>query len=113
MLAIAILLTLLAGALSFSVDEYAKGAARTAVEEAAQAGAVLDGSLQLCEEEGKRTLDGLLRGPLGSDINISCAYQGQQVVATGVGTLPTLVPAVPRISVSVVAVAAIQVAPGQ
>jgi hypothetical protein len=111
--AIAILMAVFIGALNFVLDEYAKGAVRTAVDEAAQAGASAGGSLTACEAEVARVRASLLPGIFGSDVTINCSQVGDEVVVTAAGDLPSLLPPVPRVSVSLVGVSLITEVPAQ
>ena len=84
------------GASNLVVDEYAKGALRTAVDEGAQAGAASGGSLSTCEAEAARVRASLLPGPFGDGVLVSCRLVADEVVAIANGYLPSLVPPVPR-----------------
>ena len=101
------------GALNFVLDEYAKGAVRTALDEAAQAGATFGGSLSTCEAEAAEVRAGLLPGPFGQGVRISCRVEGDEILATANGNLPSLLPAVPRVRISMVGLSLIENAPGQ
>ena len=111
--AIAILLVIFIGALNFVLDEYAKGAVRTAVDEAAQAGAAAGGDVSACEAEAKRVRTSLLPGPFGDDVSVTCTAEGDEMVASAGGDLPSLIPPVPRVRVSLVGVSTISEAPTQ
>jgi hypothetical protein len=111
--AIAILTLIFVGALNLVVDEYAKGAVRTAVDEAAQAGAASGGSLSVCQAEAAQVRGNLLPGPFGHGIRVTCSLEGDEVVATAVGYLPTLAPPVPRVRISVVGLSLLPAGPGQ
>ena len=110
---IAVLTLLFIGGTNLVVDEYAKGALRTAVDEAAQAGAAAGGSLSACQAEAAQVRAGLLPGPFGAGISISCSVEGDEVVASATGYLPTLVPPVPRVHVSIEGLSLVSTAPGQ
>jgi hypothetical protein len=101
------------GALNFVLDEYAKGAVHTAVDEAAQAGATGGGSVTTCQAEAARVRAALLPGPFGDGITIYCIEDGSEVVATADGELPSLLPPVPRVRVSIVGVSLITQVPPQ
>jgi hypothetical protein len=107
------LLVLFIGGLNLVLDEYAKGALRTAVDEAAQAGAVLGGSLGACEAKAAEVRDNLLPGPFVGDVQVSCSIEGDEVVATASGHLPSFVPPVPSLPVSLAAAALVEEAPPQ
>lgn len=99
--AAAILLLSFTGATNVAVDEYAKGAFRTAVEEAAQSGAAAGGSVAACESEAAQVRRNLLPGGFAGDIEVGCVLEGAAVVAVATGTLPTFVPVVPPLHISV------------
>lgn len=107
-LAIGLLLVVFMGATSFSLDEYAKGAVRTAVDEAAQAGAVAGGSLGTCQQQAALVIGSLLHGSLGDDVKVVCTQVGTEILARGSGALPTLVPGLPTVNISVVGVAVVE-----
>jgi hypothetical protein len=109
---IAILTLIFVGALNLVVDEYAKGAVRTAVDEAAQAGAASGGSLSVCQAEAAQVRSNLLPGRFGRDILVTCTLDGDEVVATAVGYLPTLVAPVPRVHISVEGLSLLPTGPG-
>jgi hypothetical protein len=110
---IAILVLIFVGALNLIVDEYAKGAVRTAVDEAAQAGAASGGSLTVCQAEAAQVRANLLPGPFGRGIQVTCSLQGDEVVAAAAGYLPTLVPPVPRVHISVEGLSLLPTVPGR
>jgi hypothetical protein len=89
-----ILLVLVANLL---VDMYARGAIRDALDEGVRAAAPVGAELRDCEERANEVLDGLLRGPLGDDVRVSCSRDGESVIARADGRLaswlPFLVPA--------------------
>lgn len=101
------------GGLNFVLDEYAKGAIRTAVDDAAQAGATAGGSLAACRAEAEQVQGGLLPGPFGAGVSVSCNQEGDQMVASARGALPSLLPLVPRVYLSLVGVSIIVEAPSQ
>jgi len=112
-LAVALLTVMFAGALNVVVDEYCKGALRTAVDEAAQAGADNGGSLSSCQSSAKRVMGGLLPGRFGSEVRITCSLQGHEVVATASGHLSSFVPPVPALPVSITGYSVLNPVPGQ
>jgi len=89
--AIALLLLTFAGATNVIVDEYAKGALRTAVDEGAQAGAAAGGSVAVCLGATRQVAHNLLPGPFGAAVQLSCHLQGGDVVASAAGDLPSFV----------------------
>jgi hypothetical protein len=111
--AIAVLTLLFVAALNFVLDEYAKGAIHTAVDDAAQAGATAGGSLLACQEEAARVRDNLLPGAFGSGVSITCSLQGEYVVAVASGALTSLLPTVPDAHITVLGLSVVERAPGQ
>lgn len=111
--AIALLLLVFVGTFSVSLDEYAKGAVRAAVDEGAQAGAVAGGSIDVCQDEAQSVLHSLLRGTMGQGVRVTCSSVGSQLLARGSGQLPTLVPGVPSLYISVTGESLIQTPPEQ
>lgn len=86
-----------------TVNQYARGVVRDALAEGARAGAVGDGPAA-CEARAQEVLDGLLRGPVGDAVAVSCTRAGDLVVARAAGRLPSFLPAlVPHWDVSYVA----------
>lgn len=100
-IAIAILTLVFVGATNLVVDEYAKGAIRTVVDEAAQQGAASGGSINACQAEATKVRSGLLPGPFGNGVQVNCTLQGDVVVAAATGYLPSLVPPVPRARIAI------------
>jgi hypothetical protein len=111
--AIAILIVVLVAALNFILDEYAKGAIRTAVDEAAQAGATAGGSQSACQSEARQVRGNLLPGPFGNGISLTCTQDGEEMVASASGAFPSLLPLVPAVHVSLVGISIITEAPAQ
>jgi hypothetical protein len=111
--AIAILMVVFIGGLNFVLDEYAKGAIRTAVDDAAQAGATAGGSLAVCRAEAQQVQRGLLPGPFGTGVSVTCNQEGNEMVVSAGGDLPSLLPLVPRTYISLVGVSIIAEAPSQ
>lgn len=113
MMAVGVLMTVVLAALSFSTDEYAKGVIRTAVDEAAQAGATAGGSATVCKQEGELVMQNLLRGTLGSQVSIRCSVMGPEMMAAAQGGLVTLLPGGPHLNVRIVGMAPLPVRPVQ
>ncbi len=85
--------------------QYATGAVRTAVDEAARTGARLDGTPAECVEHGTDVLrgpGGLLRGTMGDNIVITCAAVGSVMVASATGEFEWWFGGVPAVSVAIV-----------
>ena len=83
---------------------YARGVARTSVDEAVRTSAV--GSLSShgpadCVLAASAVLDELLGGSFGSDLTVSCQVSDDLVEASVEGTVPSLVPLLPSFGVSV------------
>jgi hypothetical protein len=111
--AIAFLLLLFVAALNFVLDEYAKGAVHAAVDDAAQAGATAGGSIGACQAEASQVKANLLPGLFGASVTITCSLRGGSVVASALGALPSLVPAVPRVGVTAVGISVVEESPVQ
>jgi len=111
-IAIAVLLVSFVGATNVVLDEYATGALRTAVDDAAQAGAAAGGSLSACYAEGDQVRQELLPGPYGDGVRFACTLAPGEVVASASGYLPSFVPEVPRQEVVVQGLSLIDVAGG-
>lgn len=111
--AIAILIVVFIGGLNFVLDEYAKGAIHTAVDDAAEAGATAGGSLSACQAEARQVQGGLLPGPFGSGISVTCSEEGDEMVASAGGALPSLLPLVPRVHISLIGLSIIEETPSQ
>ena len=95
------LLVLLTNVIAF---QYAFGAVRTAVDEAARLGARLDGTVAECESHANEVLrgeTGLLQGIMGDGIEFSCTIQGPAMVATASGELEWWFGGVPPLTVDV------------
>jgi hypothetical protein len=110
----AITLIVFMAAINLIVDEYGKGAIRTAVDEAAQAGSLQDaagGPIVACQAKAAQVMSGLLNGPFGHHITISCEVQAGQVVATANGNLPAWLTIIPVDPIHVVDAAQIETNP--
>ena len=112
-MAIAILMIVFIGGLNFVLDEYAKGAIHTAVDDAAEVGATAGGSLSACQAEARQVQDNLLPGPFGGGISVTCSEDGVEMVASAGGALPSLLPLVPRVHISLVGISIIAETPSQ
>ena len=84
-----VLLVLVANLL---VDLYARAAVRDALEEGTHAEAARDASPAACEQHARAALDGLLRGPIGRDVEVHCATTATTVLATADVRLPSWLP---------------------
>jgi hypothetical protein len=110
--ALALLMLTFLGAANLVLDEYAKGALRTAVDQGAQAGAAAGGSLAACERAVGQARGDLLPGPFGHDVVLACSLYGDAVVASASGYLPSFVPDVAPARVSVQGVSVIDTGAG-
>ena len=114
-LAMAITLIVFMVAINFIVDEYGKGAIRTAVDEAAQAGSLQGapgGPVAACQAKASQVMSGLLNGPFGRNVTITCGINANgQVVATADGTLPAWLRVIPTDPIHVVGTARIETNP--
>ena len=96
-------LVVLLVATNFVVDQYGKGAVRTAVDEAAAAGSqqgAPGGPVAACQAKAAEIMSGLLSGSFARTVSITCSVNALtgQVVATGTGHFPgwlSVVPAMP------------------
>jgi len=79
-LASGVVLLLLAQILNVVVFTYGKGTVRTALDEAARAGA--RSGLAACEATADQVIGDLLGGALGAEVAISCSDAGRTVMAT-------------------------------
>jgi hypothetical protein len=114
-LAMAITLVVFTVAINFIVDEYGKGAIRTAVDEAAQAGSLQGapgGPVAACQAKASQVMSGLLNGPFGRNVTITCGINTNgQVIATADGTLPAWLRVIPTDPIHVVGTARIETNP--
>ncbi len=108
--AIAILMILFIGVLNFVLDEYAKGAMRTAVDDAARRAPRPAGLCPLVYAEARQVQGGLLPGPFGAGVSVSVARTETRWCLCG-GALPSLLPLVPRVYISLVGISIIAEAP--
>jgi hypothetical protein len=79
----------------FAVWQYARGATRAAIDEAARTAARPDGNVTACETRAREAIDGLLGGPLRHDIHITCSDNGVTVTAHAHVTLTGWLPPTP------------------
>ena len=93
------LLVLLTNVIAF---QYAFGAIRTSVDEAARLGARLDGTVAECESHADEVLrgeTGLLQGLMGQGIVFDCTVEGAVMVASASGELDWWFGGVPPLTV--------------
>jgi hypothetical protein len=110
---IVVLLVAFIGALSVVVDEYAKGALRTAVDEAAQAGATAGGSVTSCELKASQVGTDLLAGQFRAGAVVNCRVEGDEMVASFAGVMHGFSPPVPPVYISVSGASVIEQVPAQ
>lgn len=85
-----VLLVLVANLL---VDVYARAVVRDAVDEAARAAVPIDAPAGACEARAAEILRGLLGGPAGDRVTLTCSPGPDWVVVTADVTLPAWLPA--------------------
>lgn len=94
--ATALSLVVFVGLANFIVDLYARGVARSAVDEAARAGAPVDASASDCAARAQDVLVNLLGGAMGRAVGITCEERDGKVHARATvrlaGWLPGVVP---------------------
>ena len=94
--ATALSLFVFVGMANFIVDLYARGVVRSAMDEAARAGAPVDASAVDCADRAHDVVSNLLGGALGSSVRVSCEERGDSVQAHAsvelAGWLPGVVP---------------------
>lgn len=81
--------------------QYARGVARTAVDEAVRYSAAAGGDVGVCLGAVHAVLDDLLGGSFGADLVGECAADGDAVFASVEGVLPPLLPILPSFTVAV------------
>ncbi|MFI5372730.1 MAG: hypothetical protein ACHQ52_14330 [Candidatus Eisenbacteria bacterium] len=95
-LATGLSLVVFVGLANFVVDLYARGVARSAVDEAARAGAPVDSSTADCEQRAHGMVTDLLGGAMGRGVRITCQEHAGTVSAHATvhlaGWLPGVVP---------------------
>ncbi len=74
---------------------YGQGAARAAIDEGVRVGSRVDAGPAACEQRAAEALDGLMPGPLGDGVSISCSDAGGTLVAVADVTLDSPMPGVP------------------
>jgi hypothetical protein len=79
---------------NFIVDLYARGVVRSAVDEAARAGAPVDASSAECVQRANEVVGNLLGGAMGRSVLVTCTEDADAVRARAVVTLPGWLPGV-------------------
>lgn len=81
--------------------QYARGVARTAVDEAVRTSSVRGGDVGMCLGAVQAVLDDLLGGSFGADLAADCVVNDEAVFASVAGVLPPLLPILPSFAVAV------------
>lgn len=81
--------------------QYARGVARTAVDEAVRTSSVAGGDVAVCLGAVEAVLDDLLGGSFGADLVGECHVDDQAVFASVEGDLPPLLPILPPFTLAV------------
>ena len=74
---------------------YGHGAARAAIDEGVRVGSRVGAGPAACERRADEALSGLMPGPLGRNVSISCGPIGDELVAVADVTLSSPLPGVP------------------
>jgi hypothetical protein len=74
------------------VDLYARGAVREALDEGVRAEAPVGAPAGACERRAGDALRGLLHGPVGDGVAVTCTVDGARVVANASVTLRSWLP---------------------
>ncbi len=74
---------------------YGQGAARAAIDEGVRAGSRVGAGEVACEQRAEEALQGLMPGPLGDGVHITCGLSGNELVAVADVTLDSPLPGVP------------------
>jgi hypothetical protein len=67
--------------LQLAVFAYGRGVVRSALDEGARVGSQVTDSVGRCQERAEQTMNGLLRGTMGSGVVVSCSDDGERVLA--------------------------------
>lgn len=89
---VAFSLLLLVLVANLTVNQYARGVIRDALSEGARAGAAAGAGPAECAARANDVMDGLLRGPVGDGVGVSCRREGDLIVARAEGRLPSWLP---------------------
>jgi hypothetical protein len=100
--ATALSLVVFVGLANFVVDLYARGVARSMVDEAARAGAPIDASPAECAQRARDVVTNLLGGALGRSMAVTCSESGGTVRARATVRLAGWLPVVPDWSFTLV-----------
>ena len=95
MLAVAFTLIVAVAAINIFLYLYGQGATRAAIDEGVRAGSRVDAGEAACLQRSLEALDGLMPGPLGDGVVISCSNEGGELVAVADVTLESPLPGIP------------------
>ena len=76
------MLVLITGIIQVIVFQYAKGAVRAALDEAARAGARTADDVGTCQARAADVLDDLLGGEMGEGVHVVCSGESDRVVVS-------------------------------
>jgi hypothetical protein len=97
-LASALALFLFLALANLVVVQYGRGAIKSALEQGVRAGSV--GGVSVCEDTAITVVDDLLGGRMSDDLSLSCAVEGQAMVATASVTFESWTPLTPDFAFS-------------
>jgi len=86
---------------NFVVDQYGRGVLRAAVDEGARAGAQEGNTLDDCQARAAAVTGDLLRGSLGSTVQILCGEANGTVTSRATAAFPGWLPGVPTWNVAI------------
>lgn len=95
LLAVGVSLVLLSTFANVLVQQYALAAVQAALDEGARAGSLVDADGGHCLRRAREAVDGLLGGPYGAGVQLSCAHDGERVSAVATVRFPGWAPLVP------------------
>lgn len=101
----------LVGLANLVTYQYGRSAVRSAVDQAAHAGSRASATEATCLARANEAVDGLLSGPLGDQVTVSCVDDGDRVRATATATFSGWIALVPDWTFSVTATATKETAP--
>lgn len=94
-LAVALSFVFLVLVANLIVWQYARGVARSAVDEGVRTGSRATATQADCEARARAVLQDLLGGALGDDVSVNCSDSGDEIVATVDAQLPSWLPLMP------------------
>jgi len=95
LLAVAFTLIVAVGVINLFLYLYGQAASRAAIDEGVRAGSRVAAGEMVCEQRAAEALNGLMPGPLGDGVSISCAVAGGELVAVADATLDSPLPGIP------------------